>query len=137
MNVTPGFEFMGRFRPCTTDKETLLEGLMVLARHDPRVLAKLVSDFDRPDRQRRQIARRAEDVHGDRHDLDHEITEIQPGYFVGTNENSDMKLEVLMRACRHAGLIYGEEFRAMCLEGDGSKRQQLETEFSAAGRLGL
>ena len=48
-----------------------------------------------------------------------------------------MKLEILMRACRHAGLDYGKDFRAICLEGDGNRLHQLEAEFSAADKLGL
>lgn len=137
MSVTPGFEFMGRFRLCATDKETLLGGLLAIAQLHPGVLDKLVHDFNRPGRHRRQIALRAQDVYRDRPDLAHEVTQILPGYFVGTNENAEVKLEILMRACRHAGLVYGKDFRVICLEGDGSKRRRLEAEFSAADRLGL
>jgi hypothetical protein len=136
MNTTPGFELDGRFHACASGKEVLLEALSELGRRHPSALDRLVEEYGYATRERHLVAHRAEAVYPLRPDLAHEVSEFLPGYFAGTNENSDTKLEVLMRLCYFAGLEYGRDFRAACLEGDGSRCRQLEHEFAVSRRLG-
>lgn len=136
MTTTHGFESDGQFHACASGKEVLLEGLREVGRRHPAALDRLVDEYGSELQKRHYVAHRANDVYRLRPDLIHEVHEFLPGYFAGTNENSDTKLEVLMRLCLFAGLQYGRDFRAASLEGDGSCRRRLDHEFALLKRLG-
>lgn len=136
MSTMHGFELNGRFHACSSGKEVLLDGLRELGRRHPAALDRLVEEYGYEFQKRHYVARRAEHVYRQRPDLIHHVCEFLPGYFAGTNENSNTKLEILMRLCLFAGQHYGHDFRAASLEGDGSRRRQLEQEFALLKRLG-
>lgn len=136
MTTTHGFELDGRFYVCASGKEVLLEALRELGCRYPAALDRLVEEYSFDTRKRHLVARRSADVYPRRPDLAHEVHEFLPGYFAGTNGNSKTKLQVLMRFCYFAGTEYGRDFRAACLEGDGSLRRQLEHDFAVSRRLG-
>ena len=135
MSITHGFELHGRFTRCANQKETLIQALTTLGSAHPELLPRLVEEFSGGPRGRHYVASDRWRVYPRRPDLAHLVEELLPGYFVGTNENADTKLKILMHACRLAGLQYGTDFRAMCLEHDGRQRRKLQHSFANCDRM--
>ena len=57
MTTTHGFEMDGRFQPCTSGKEVLLEGLREIGRRHPAALDRLVEEYSYENRRRHLVAR--------------------------------------------------------------------------------
>lgn len=62
-------------------------------------------------RKRPYVARTADNVYPGRKDLAKYTTSFAPGWFVGTNESNQKKMDLLRIACRTIGITFGKDLK--------------------------
>jgi hypothetical protein len=111
------FEMRGRRTDCHSLKELLASALIGIEKAVPGTLEKLT--HVKP-RSRRIVARDPKDLFEKPHLARDYAEKLADGWFYGTNNSANETSAWLQRACAHAGLRWGEDFKTslMTLTGD-------------------
>lgn len=100
------FLLLGEKHVVSTRIEVLVSVLQTLASRDRHFLDKFRNESGRS---RRYVANSPEDLYPGRPHLSHFSKELAPGWWVGTNYNARDIESILKKACRVAGLRWGED----------------------------
>lgn len=106
-----GYEFMGQWFPARDGTVVLLSIIRQFAKQDPEFPERYKRNLEPIGRTRPYVARSPEAVYPGRPELRKYTKTFAPGWYVGTNESNDKKLELIRVACQTFGVCFGRDLK--------------------------
>lgn len=103
----PGYRLFGQDFPARNATETLTSVFRQLADLEPGFPERFAQAASRLGRSRAYVGRTPQAVYPGKPKLWAATVEFAPGWYLGTNENTQTKLKLLRTACKVIGLRFG------------------------------
>lgn len=106
-----GYEFMGQWFPARDGTDAFLSILRRFAKQAPEFPERFSRAVKTIGRTRPYVARSTEAVYPGRPRLRKFTKVFAPGWYVGTNESNDKKLQLIRIACQTFGVRFGRDLK--------------------------
>ena len=106
-----GFELFGQWFQAISGNDILAGALRQLSELDPQFPKRFALRLKSEGRCRAYVARRVEDLYPERPNLAKYNAQFAYGWYVGTNESNQKKLQLLKVACEVTDIKYGVDLR--------------------------
>ena len=106
-----GYEFMGQSFSAHDGADVLLSILRLFAKQAPEFPERFRRAVEPLGRTRPYVARSPESVYPGRPRLRKFTKVFAPGWYIGTNESNDKKVELVRIACQTFGVRFGRDLK--------------------------
>lgn len=104
-----GYLISGEFTPCRRGRDVIIGVFTALTARDPGFPQRFAEQVR--GKKRAYLATSRADLFPGHPELESQSAEVAPGWFLGTHSSSEMKVGIIKKACRVAGLDFGTDVR--------------------------